>query len=308
MYYPILRGRQNELLAIRELLFDGKLDNVIPIIEPVKASSTLLSVLKEYQDQEKQLFLVVNPIVGSFEKELGQNAEFQKEFFEITSSNPHFVGTYYIGNNSGSSIMPDIFKKRAYYLKAENREDYEKSCLKREPHYTLISSENQRIRRIAHGEKISLVSAFHPQKRNADYCEHKQDYLTEEPFYYKEEGLVGFSDYSVIGEEYSEGGFLPKVVALHFVHWNEKRNQLLVRHFTSSRRNQSSDIAKKFNEALGSLLLWTEENPELFENTKALSEMRQIYNEERFPGLGVAKRLAIKHHLELVNNLLGRQL
>lgn len=48
MYYPILRGRQNELLAIRELLIDGKLDNVIPIIEPVKASSTLLSVLKEY--------------------------------------------------------------------------------------------------------------------------------------------------------------------------------------------------------------------------------------------------------------------
>ena len=307
MYYPVLRGRQNELLAIRELLKDGKLENIIPIIEPVKASSTLLSDLKEYENQKKQLFLVANPIVGSFEKELGQNAEFRNEFFEIVLNNPSFVGAYYIGNNSCSNIMPNIFKKRAYCLNAENREDYEKTCLKIEPCYTLISSENQRIRRLAHGEKISLVSAFRPQKRNADYCEHDHDYLTEEPFYYKEEGLTGFSDYSVIGEEYSEGGFLPKVVALHFVHWNEKRNQLLVRHFTSSRKNQSSDIAKKFHEALGSLLSWAEENPELFENTKALSEMKQIYKDERFPGLGVAKRLAIKHHLELVNNLLEQQ-
>lgn len=42
MYYPILRGRQNELLAIRELLSADKLEKVVPIIEPVKASSTLL--------------------------------------------------------------------------------------------------------------------------------------------------------------------------------------------------------------------------------------------------------------------------
>lgn len=58
MYYPVLRGRQNELLAIRELLKDGKLENIIPIIEPVKASSTLLSVLKEYENQKSSFFLL----------------------------------------------------------------------------------------------------------------------------------------------------------------------------------------------------------------------------------------------------------
>lgn len=51
MYFPYLRGRQNELLCLRELLNAGKLSSkVIPIIEPVRFSSTffqrLLNLLK----------------------------------------------------------------------------------------------------------------------------------------------------------------------------------------------------------------------------------------------------------------------
>lgn len=43
MYFPYLRGRQFELIALRELLENGVLsDRIIPIIEPVKLSSTLI--------------------------------------------------------------------------------------------------------------------------------------------------------------------------------------------------------------------------------------------------------------------------
>ena len=42
MYFPYLKGRQYELLAIRELLSKNLLSKkIIPIIEPVKVSSTL---------------------------------------------------------------------------------------------------------------------------------------------------------------------------------------------------------------------------------------------------------------------------
>lgn len=41
MYFPILRGRQFELLALRECVNQGLLSNkIIPIVEPVKVSST----------------------------------------------------------------------------------------------------------------------------------------------------------------------------------------------------------------------------------------------------------------------------
>ena len=41
MYFPILRGRQFELLALRECVNKSLLSNkIIPIVEPVKVSST----------------------------------------------------------------------------------------------------------------------------------------------------------------------------------------------------------------------------------------------------------------------------
>ena len=44
MYYPYLRGRQNELLCLRELLEAKKLSKcVTPVLEPVKFSSTFVS-------------------------------------------------------------------------------------------------------------------------------------------------------------------------------------------------------------------------------------------------------------------------
>lgn len=54
MYYPYFRGRQNELLCLRELLENDKLsEKVIPVIEPVRFNSTLFlryrSLLKKIE-------------------------------------------------------------------------------------------------------------------------------------------------------------------------------------------------------------------------------------------------------------------
>lgn len=46
MYSPYLRGRQYELLAIGELIDNNLLnDHVIPVVEPVKLSFTLIHVM-----------------------------------------------------------------------------------------------------------------------------------------------------------------------------------------------------------------------------------------------------------------------
>lgn len=47
MYFPYLRGRQNELLCLRELLeVDRLYSTIIPIIEPVRCNSTFFTTLK----------------------------------------------------------------------------------------------------------------------------------------------------------------------------------------------------------------------------------------------------------------------
>ena len=68
MYFPYLRGRQFELIALRELVEKGVLSSrITPIIEPVKLSSTLIKTIETYGANSKQLAIITNPKVGSFE-------------------------------------------------------------------------------------------------------------------------------------------------------------------------------------------------------------------------------------------------
>jgi len=58
MYFPYLRGRQYELLALKELAKAGLVGkSVIPVIEPVKASSTLNGTLAEFNNAAAPLAL-----------------------------------------------------------------------------------------------------------------------------------------------------------------------------------------------------------------------------------------------------------
>lgn len=66
MYLPLLRGKLNELLAIREsaptLVASGK---ILPVIEPLSADpSRLVSAVKRIDARQVGLAVIVNPSVG----------------------------------------------------------------------------------------------------------------------------------------------------------------------------------------------------------------------------------------------------
>lgn len=66
-YYPYLRGRQNELIALRELATKKLLSgNIVPIVEPLTVSNTFLSTLKAFKDNKLKLAVIMNPEYGSF--------------------------------------------------------------------------------------------------------------------------------------------------------------------------------------------------------------------------------------------------
>ncbi|HUW66096.1 MAG TPA: sce7725 family protein [Spirochaetia bacterium] len=71
MYFPYLRGRQYELLALRELVDAHRLgEHSIPIIEPVKLSSTFIKALDLFVQNKKKIAVIHNPQVGSFSTDL----------------------------------------------------------------------------------------------------------------------------------------------------------------------------------------------------------------------------------------------
>ena len=98
MYYPYLRGRQYELLALRESVKKDSIisKKILPILEPVRASSTLLSTLSEFIKYEHNIVVIRNPSVGDFQVELSLRNDF-KEKYEALIKNP-FINYAYILN------------------------------------------------------------------------------------------------------------------------------------------------------------------------------------------------------------------
>ena len=119
---------------------------------------------------------------------------------------------------------------------------------------------------------------------------------------YGKRGYQGFSDYSIVGDEFEESGFAPVAIAIHVVYFDEKK-QLRIHHFVSDSNNSISDPARKFEEAMGKLLDW--ENYENVRWTIGLNKLENYYVNGKFPGLGVIKRYSIMHHLELISYFLG---
>lgn len=117
MYYPILRGRQNELLAIRELLSADKLEKVVPIIEPVKASSTLCSTIKAFSEKGHPLGIVQNPIVGDFLKDLKSEQGFYSRYAGLLGDFSDLISVVYPSVDSRDQLgsLADS-KKMLFYI------------------------------------------------------------------------------------------------------------------------------------------------------------------------------------------------
>lgn len=90
MYFPYLRGKQFEFIALRELcaLFPQELNKISPIIEPEKASSTLNSTLAELSNRNANFNLIINPRVGDLE------GQYERIIEIITSSIPAEYNNY----------------------------------------------------------------------------------------------------------------------------------------------------------------------------------------------------------------------
>lgn len=321
MYFPYLRGKQFELIALRELcaLFPQKLNKISTIIEPVKASSTLNSTLSELANRNANFNIIINPRVGDLE------GQYERIIEIINSSIPAEYNNYQL------AIIIDS-KTEKYNKKTKQNDEniialikYFKGLKLNYNGITLIHNteiNNQNIEllntqlkivyNVIHFKKtsrryyrefesntlVSLDDYFEEQSRNADYLD-KESNFSKEYRYYKQDGFVGFSDFLTIGDNYSESGFLPRAIAIHLSYLDN--DQIKVKHFVSDSNEDVADIGGKFSEAINKLVVWCNENNL---NTAAINEFRDLQERGHFPGLGSLKKLSIMNHIELIINII----
>lgn len=110
MYFPYLRGRQNELLCLRELLEANRLYNtIIPVIEPVRCNSTFFTTIIKFIEADRKIIIIKNPKVSKFrsdyeemKKKIDKETDLDKkdklqstlETYKELLKDPHIISAY----------------------------------------------------------------------------------------------------------------------------------------------------------------------------------------------------------------------
>ncbi len=319
MYFPYLRGRQNELLCLRELLDAGKLSSkVIPIIEPVKFSSTLFSTLTKFIEMGHQVIVIRNPEVGYFRKESGdmikniekESDEKKKEKIRKTLegykevwNNPQIQKAYLVDDDVISMVREKKIDAKDVVMiniKKGNYRYYEEYGEEIIGKYTVVPKGGD-FEDIIEDDIIILEDSYRKAKRNIDYIENPDELFSRNHIVYKKRGFVGFSDFSMVGNDFDESGFAPLAIAIHIMYFGN-RDELKIHHFVSESNESISDPARKFEEAMNKLVNW--ENFDIIPKTIGLDNLIECYNIGKFPGLGVIKKYSLMHHIQMMGEYL----
>lgn len=302
MYFPYFRGRQYELLALKELAGKGLISpSVIPVIEPVKLIPALSNALTIFQAVSLPIALVINPNVGDLTDEPQIINQLLGQYF---SSN---VIPAILINESAEEGLTKLADKEIStneLLTVLNSPDSLRTyqaLFHQKPKYTLCPYDRH-IRRVVKENSVLFENKFNKKSRNADYPE--DEFFSNDHIDYLEDDYVGFGDYSIIGSDYIESGFAPYAVAIHVVYFAEDYS-LRIRHFVSDSNDDISDVAGKFYEALSKLHRWYITEDQSRQLTAGLQALLDHYTNRTYPGLPTLKKLSIMHHLELMDRFLN---
>ena len=308
MYFPLLRGKQYELIAIKEFAEANPGSQYLcPIIEPVRVlPDALVRAAGVLSSNGIRYCIVLNPEKGDFALETNR--------FEIRDYLHRFNDLdikpipAFIADGKSAAVLEMIVQNDLHDVMVifedtfdiENENDAE-LCNLNAVSYVVCGPVDSRSNKrflIRTGKNIiRLDDNFVVRKPNTAYRGYEEDPYTEEPFYYKNDHFYGFADYCVLPKAFVEGGTTPTAIAIHMTYL--KRNDAIwVRHFVSDEAFDTSNIRDKFGNAVDKLVDFYSE----VTSTDAAAWL--IQNRERYPGLGVLKKITMKNHIELISNIL----
>ena len=304
MYFPILRGKQFELLALRDLAknLDGRYFS--PILEPVRSNfSSLSKTIKLLNDEDIKPVVIVNPYLGDFSdlafdelifEELNSSIDKRIDFLPCVSTRGL--------NTEGVKNLVQQLDRYAVFVDG----DYETELLATLKDAEIVITHRYR-RSFRELERVVIVEdGFDKKSKNSEY--ERRSFFSELHCDYSSlgENVIGFGDYTITGSQYSESGGPAYVVTVHLSYIDStKDDSMYVRHFKSYDDNSPTQPGEKFGYALAKLVDFVDDNDDLFCKTLALDEFHRLNREDHFPGLGTVKKLSMSHHIETLCSYLG---
>lgn len=314
MYYPFLRGKQFELILLRENAKLLKENNIHPIIEPVKQDFKALNrALKVLNEEGVECTLIVNPKSGdnpvdsekiideliqnsikgyssvSIGYILDANSKIDNVIKLLKDHNDFNFSLIHYGFTKGKELSKEISSyssiKRHIFIDGFAGKLYQRNFKAKDTHRVLIRD------------------GFKPQKKNSLYP--KSEHFSDLHITFPDEGMDGFGDFLIVGDGYRETGGPAYAVAIHLTYLAEE-NDMYIYHFISDQTDSPTDPGGKFLEALEKLNKAIETSGSYILKSKACEEYQELYEKQHFPGLGYVKKLSMQHHIELIADFLKR--
>ena len=315
MYYPYFRGKQFELILLRDNSAFIKENRIHPIIEPVKNDfSALNRALKALCDTEVNCSLIINPRVPQ------EPVPTSIVLTELFKNGFNKYKNLYIGYilQADSKIDDLIFLLQKYHnltfsILHYGYTDGKKVAIELEAfknikaHIFVDGKAGKLYQRHLKKDGIKRVlirNGFNQQKKNAHYP--NSEHFSDLHITYPDEGMDGFGDYLIVGDDYSEVGGPAYAVAIHLTYLDND-NDMFIYHFISDQTDSPTDPGGKFLEALEKLVKEIKKPKTLIYQSKACKEFLELYEKKHYPGLGYVKKLSMQHHIELIAQYLSRE-
>ncbi|MEP9008068.1 sce7725 family protein [Enterobacter bugandensis] len=306
MYYPYFRGKQFELIAIRETAETMAQAGFIPIIEPVKETlNGLEKTLKAICEAKGKAIVIVNPSYGDHSTNGHNISQLLKDSFH--GHDNIFTGIL-LNEGMDEEDIIELLDEHAEHQPcfihsgfSEPRSLSEKTNGRVSKHIFLEHYCGKLYRKHFNGCERILIRDGFKKRKNADYPPIEE--FSDLHITFGEEGMDGFGDFLIVGDDYTEGGGPAYAVAIHLTFLESKKeNVMYIYHFVSTTRDTPTDPAGKFGQALEKLITTINENNSPVLETSAILEFRALHAKGHFPGLGTVKKLSMRHHVETLAN------
>lgn len=304
MYYPYFRGKQFELVAIRESAPLLASAGFVPIIEPVRESlGGLERTLRSVVEKGARAIVIVNPWHGDLRGNGAHVAELIRRDYEKIDAVS--VGILVRSDTTPEDALArisdwpekDLAVIHAGFRDARTVADSLGDRISEVSNVFIEDQANMLYRKhFVKSVRILIRDGFE-RKRNADYDD--VDSFSDLHATYGEMGMNGYGDFLTVGDNYSEGGGPAYAVAIHLTFIDPGQDDaMFIYHFVSDTNDTPTDPAGKFAQALAKLIGKLDATDCKLLETSAIQEFRQLHERGHFPGLGYIKKLSIMHHLE----------
>jgi hypothetical protein len=306
IYFPVLRGRQYEVIALRELAEQISQWPIVPVIEPITAAY-LANNLPQFVESGMEFCLIVNPRLPR-QNPLSQDSVYGNIVEGILDEFEGFRPTLYVNGQTQAEDIQAFSARyapldlgRSYFLMSDPTNDATDAIIQDDPVYVFC-------RGISAGRRNSFDLNARVLIEDPFRLQNNVDYPPNEFFSDRHLGTASadyehFGDYSMIGDNFKEGGGLPMAVAIHYMVANQSTRAIELHHYISDQHETRGHVAEKFLEALDKLVAAIPAQGDL-NRTGVTEEFEHLHQQQHSPGLPTLKKLGIQRHLELIGTLL----